>query len=476
VKKRGVFKLIVLCALLSLVMLLTCVKKSDKIAYAGENESWSILGQNLSGISEAEWSIFTPINIATGVRLGDESSSYRAYFPSLNSSTAIDGTTIHYFDHNINVTLLDLSNLCLPYENAAIDFWVYLENVSGHNFTITLEFENDKTIDIDFLYAELINNIQDDRNDGTGYVHLRHFLSQTNVENIDDVYDNVEGKFYKINRVRIYQKPLNKSVKEGNIGIFNLSIVNAQKMQNSTQIIEKQPYICYFFNFSAFYDGLKNENYVGDVWNIPNLTLQPTAYFWYGKQNLIASLYVVVNNNSSKAIKVGENYVFDRSGRCEFVVAAKTANNEWLYIQESLKVVNGFDFIGISLPYTKLTGVVNNKYVVSYVLNSEFDAVKDLQILSKNDIIEVENVDAEHCNFTIKLIKSGNDEIKIICNGVRNGAEKEYYAVIQVVSNTAEGRNVWLIVSTIICLGFALIVGLVFGIKRIKNANKYNVK
>ena len=442
-----------------------------------EELSWALLGQNLSSIPTSAWSTFSPMNTETGVRVGDESSSNMAYFPALNQTTEIGGVTIHYLDRSINVTLLDLSDISVSYDRAALDFWVYLEDASGRDFHISLVFENDNVVDFGFSYLNIINETKDSQNDGNGWIHLRHFFTEANVVDMSDIYDVGAEKFYKIKQVRIYQDIGNTEIREETIGLYKLQIISAQKVQNETQIVEKQPYICYNFDFSDFYGELSDQVFAGDKWQIPNLTLQPKAYIWYGKQNLIASLYLVVNNDATQAIKVGGTLTFEHVNKYDIVVAAKTANNLFLYIPQSFRTVNIFEFIGISLPYKKITGEVNNKYTVKFETNNQLDNVKDLQIAVKNGIIEIEDFDAEKREFTFKMLDAGTSQIKITCRGTRGGVEQEYEAVLDVVSsNISSERDTLLLISTVLCLGFAFIAGVVFVIKITKNANKYNVK
>ena len=449
----------------------------NKCVYA-ENQTYSIIAPNFSlGVQSIEKVSFTPLNKNTGKRFG-EVASFRAYKPSLSSTTTVKEKQIDYIDKTINIASLNLSNINIPYDDACLEFWVYFETISTRDFEITLTFEDLSACTWRINHKSLMMQISGDDafEDGLGWSHIALNFNNATLKDEVSVFDDVSGKFKKPISFSVKQVIDEENVLEVELWFYDVKIAS-KNMQNDIEIIEKQPYFYYNFNFDAFFSALNGEIYVGDYWFVEDITKQQNAYCWYGQNNLITKMKLVYNNDKSNVIEFENNFEFFNSGAISFTLCAELNSKDVFAIEESHRIINVYAFTPIFLKFDKLSAVVSNSYEVSFEINKKLTNIKDLQVLSDNDKIEIESLNSENQSFVMKSKDVGSSVVTISFKATRNGKEQIYTDTIQIKSNSKKDTSqtmlaIFCIVGGITVVGF----GVYCVIKKIKNANKYNVK
>lgn len=437
-----------------------------------ENVGNSMLLFDVTLLPIKEQDSFTPINTETGKRYGEENLNKKSFIPERNKMKTIDGTDVYYFERVIDLSSYSFDGILSKYEETALEFWTYIDSASGRNFGIRLEFDTNETLTFEINYLDLCLKLLDDENDGDGWVKISIPFSKGVVEDKTKIYDETNEKFEKLVNITFYQSVEDVSKIENDMLFYDVMLIT-QKTQNNMQIIEKQAKFCYNFDFLSFYSNMKQENYTGDTWNIPDLLGQEKCYFWYGRENLLATVKIVVDSNTSNAKELNSTYTFDKTGSVSFVVCGKTAEDKYLFISESRRTAMVYEFVGMNIPVKKIKLTVGDTYELKYEINNSLSDMKNLQILPSSDILKVVEVNQEDGIIKFEATDSGTCDVNIIFTATRNGKETEYKTSFEMnISKDFKLRNTILTIFTVSAFGVVLAVALISGIKKIKNANK----
>jgi len=426
-------------------------------------------------ISSQQTSPFTPFDTENEVRFSGMSFSF------------IKGD-----DNKIDNQYIYVDNYDIPLgKDYSLFMWIYFDSIHLHDLTITLELENGSTISWAFTYTELQNLVKKNSEISLGElpyawnkIELPFYLAEITGE----IYSS--GKLIVANKLIVNytsNRILENSETEElvNLSFSNLLFYDIY-ISDSTIISDysviKQQYRFASFNF--FPEEILNSVCVGDSLTLPTSLNKAVKYAWNGSDNLktlsTVSWRIILktpDENSYLYPSFGDTIEFDKEGTYQLYYQCFDT-----YYSNTKPIVSGVQNIIVNtlnpiyFDKSTLKAEVGKTYVINVYSSSLFTEVSDFTFTSSDGVlVEYKNKGV----IEVTANKVGNHNIEVSVKGKRPASpnEKEYKVSFKITASSPKHKdNTTLKVILWSILGIFVVALLIFGIKKVVKANKYDVK
>lgn len=491
VKRINKLVLCVLSVMLSLILLLPNFNSKNAVSAETENQEvkHSLISpeynrfpdQTLNKYNISSTSSFTPFDFDEGERRAGMSFRLES-----GEDNKIENKFVYVDDYDVAQGL-----------DYSLFLWIYFDTAYVHNLTITLELENNSSIKWDIAYGDLQDMLR--KTSDLNYVDFpfgwnKFELPFKSAQINGKIYDG--GKLVQTSKMivnfsssRDLSSLTNVGSAEKSFSLLRFYDVYLAESDNSTKKCPiKQAYRFCSFNF--FDDEVKESVCVGDSLYIPILS-KAINYAWNGEEdvkNTLASSNTIVwsvviqtpnlNDEYIRNISFGQKLTFEYEGTYKIYYQCtdtRYSNTE--------PIISGSQTIFVSklkpiyFNRNSFNFEVGKSYIIKAETSSKFSHVSDLEFTSSSENVIVENLGNGY--FKITPNKKGDYSVDVSVEGQRAASpvNKTYTVTIDVSVKEAKVDNthiykivLWSIV------GVGVVILLIFGIKIIVKAHKYDVK
>lgn len=232
-------------------------------------------------------------------------------------------------------------------------------------------------------------------------------------------------------------------------------------------------------------DAVLDNLFTGDKIIFPSRSAFLLEYAYWGKYDLLKTysdltivwrIGIAKGNEKINYYSLGSEFTFENEGLYNIYYSC-TVNGEIKTTIAFTKYIEAFYGMYFENPsFVDLK--VGDSYIISFTMNPALTQTQDLIVQCNKDYIDVEEITLNYVKIKIK--KKGNTTLKIVTKGKRAGRteETEYVASTNIVAKEKSKARNYDTFKTICYIALALVgvALLVFLIKTLVKAHKYNVK
>lgn len=358
--------------------------------------------------------------------------------------------------------------------------WVYFSNTFPQEY---LEFvlnniNSSRNIKIKITASELekvLTKVDVDYEEGYSWNLIEFPLSTVGEY---EAFTSITIKYYSTGEVEA------KTTAE--LNFYNMYISDSQNTQVTA--ISKQRYNGGKIKYPT--DAVLDNLFTGDKITFPSRSAFLLEYAYWGKYDLLKTysdltivwrIGIAKGNEKINYYSLGNEFTFDKEGLYKISYNC-TVNRGGEHSKTAAEIV--FEkyienFYGMYFENPSFVDLkVGNSYIISFTMNPALTQTQDLTVQCNKEYIDVEEITSSYVKIKIK--QKGNTTLKIVTKGRRTGRteETEYVASTNIIAKEKSNTRNYDTFKTICYITLALVgvVLLVFLIKTLVKAHKYNVK